>query len=91
MNEEKRKLPHTLCLTERKTLSVNGVTQAGNFDEETVTLFVSDGKLVVHGQGLQVERLSIETGEVEISGLVTALQYSDNTPRAKGFFAKVMR
>ena len=89
--EEKKDVSHTLHLDNRKALYVSGVVQIGNFDEQSVTLYLSDGKLVVRGIDLQIGRLSLETAEAELSGTVTSLHYSDALPKAKGLLAKVLR
>jgi len=91
LTEEKKNLPHTLHMENNKTLFVSGVVQIGNFDEQSVILYLSEGKLLVHGNNLQIGRLSLETAEAELCGHITALQYSDARPRAKGFLAKVLR
>ncbi len=91
LTEEKKHLPHTLHLEDNKKLYVSGVVQIGNFDEQNVILYLSDGKLVVRGNNLRVDRISLETAEAELCGTVQALQYSDARPRAKGLFEKVLR
>ncbi len=91
MPEEKKNLPHTLHMEDNKTLYVSGVVQIGNFDEQSVILYLSDSKLTVRGSSLKIERLSLETAEAELNGTVSSLQYSDARPRARGLFEKVLR
>lgn len=91
MPEEKKHLPHTLHMENNKTLFVSGVVQIGNFDEQSVILYLSVGKLTVRGNNLKIERISLETAEAELNGTVCSLQYSDARPRAKGLFEKVLR
>ncbi|MBQ3087288.1 MAG: sporulation protein YabP [Clostridia bacterium] len=89
--EERKGLPQTLHMEDRKRLTLTGVIEVGNFDDTSVVLFLRDGKLTVHGNGLKIGLLSVETGEVQLEGLVHSLQYSDAKPGAKGFWAKVLR
>ena len=89
--EEKTGLPHVLHMENNSKLFVSGVAEAGNFDEQNVILYLTDGKLTIRGNGLKLERLSVETGEAALCGQVTALLYSDAGPRAKGLLAKVLR
>ncbi len=91
MTEEKKHLPHILHMENNKTLYVSGVVQIGNFDEQSVILYLSDGKLTVRGNHLQIDRLSLETAEAQLNGTVQSLQYSDARPKAKGLFEKVLR
>lgn len=87
----KRLAPHGIRLDDKKHLTVTGVRQIGDFNEQTVVLFIADGRLKVSGENLSLDKLDPDMGEAQISGNVTALQYSDNQPRAKSFAAKLFR
>ena len=45
-------------LTDRETLSVDGVVNVGSFDENFVTIATSLGELNVEGESLKIENLS---------------------------------
>ena len=79
---EERILPHKLTLSERKSLTMTGVTEVVSFDETAVVLRTSLGMLTVHGQGLQLKMLSPEGGEVAVEGTVAAFIYEE--PRKSG-------
>ena len=79
---EERILPHTLTLSERKTLTMTGVTEVVSFDEASVVLQTSLGQLTIHGQGLQLKMLSPQGGEVGIEGTIAAFLYEE--PRKTG-------
>ena len=49
--EERKGLPQTLHMEDRKRLTLTGVIEVGNFDDTSVVLFLRDGKLTVHGNG----------------------------------------
>ena len=80
MAEER--LPHKLGLEERKHLTMTGVTEVVSFDENTVVLRTSLGLLMVHGNDLKLKTLSLEGGQVEVDGTVSALVYEE--PRQSG-------
>ncbi len=75
-------LPHKLTLTERKTMTMTGVTEVVSFDENMVVLKTSLGLLTIHGQGLQLKNLSQEGGQVAVEGTVSAFLYEE--PRSGG-------
>ena len=83
---EERTLPHKLTLSERKMLTVTGVSEVVSFDEHAVVLHTSLGVLTVHGHGLQLKMLSPEGGEVAIEGNVAAFVYEE--PRRGGGFMR---
>ena len=76
-------LPHKLQLSERKTLSMTGVTEVVSFDENTVVLQTSLGLLIVQGQQLSLQNLSLEGGQVAVEGTIGALSYEE--PRQGGW------
>ena len=75
MPENRMKKPHILTLDNRKLLTLSGVEDVSGFDEQTINVKLSDATLVVKGAGLHISKLSLESGDVVIDGLITSLQY----------------
>lgn len=86
---EQEHLPHKLQLVERQQLTMTGVTEVVSFDDTTVVLQTSLGTLVVQGQELQLKNLSLEGGQVSVSGTVSALIYEE--PRQGGGWRRLFR
>ena len=80
---EDTRLPHKLQLNERKSLTMTGVTEVVSFDENTVVLQTSLGLLIVQGQQLSLQNLSLEGGQVAVEGTIGALSYEE--PRQGGW------
>ena len=80
---EETRLPHKLQLNERKNLTMTGVTEVVSFDENTVVLQTSLGLLIVQGQQLSLQNLSLEGGQVMVEGTISALSYEE--PRQGGW------
>ena len=76
-------LPHKLQLSERKMLTMTGVTEVVSFDENAVVLQTSLGLLIVQGQQLSLKNLSLEGGQVAVEGMISALAYEE--PRQGGW------
>lgn len=85
MTEEK--LPHKLQMNERRELTMTGVTEVVSFDEGSVVLQTSLGLLVVQGSGLQLKNLTLDGGQVAITGTIAALSYQE--PR-KSFWGRLL-
>ena len=75
MPENMMKKPHILTLDNRKLLTLSGVEDVSGFDEQTINVKLSDATLVVKGSGLHISKLSLESGDVVIDGLISSLQY----------------
>ena len=69
--------PHTLTLNSRNKLSITGVAEVVSFDDTAVVLKTGMGTLMVHGSDLQLKTLSLEGGQVEVDGVVSALVYEE--------------
>ena len=76
-------LPHKLQLNERRSLTMTGVAEVVSFDDSTVVLQTSLGTLIVQGQQLKLQTLSLEGGQVAVDGTVSALIYEE--PRSGGW------
>ena len=75
-------LPHKLPLDQRQKLAVSGVTEVVSFDDTAVVLRTDLGTLLVQGRELQLKTLSLEGGQVDVTGTVSALIYEE--PKRSG-------
>ena len=73
-------LSHKLNLNERKSLTLTGATEVLRFDENAVVLSTTLGNLTIHGNGLQLKNLSLESSQVAVEGEICALVYEDSRP-----------
>ena len=67
---------HVMTLIDRKRLNLTGVEDVDCFNEQIVVLRTALGTLTVTGAGLNLSRLSLEEGRVDIDGEVDAVEYS---------------
>lgn len=81
-------LPHSVILEGRERLSLSGVTDVSGFDEEAIYTETCKGRLSIHGSGLHIEKLSLDTGEMVIEGLIDRLEYETEV-RSGGFFSRI--
>lgn len=77
MNEEPS-LPHSLSLEERNKLSLSGVNEIISFDEMSIVLHTSLGTLIVRGNDLKLKTLSLDGGQVAVSGVINELIYEES-------------
>lgn len=68
---------HRLTLSDRKKLTMTGVTEVISFDEDSVVLNTGLGTLVIQGTGLQLKELSPSGGQVAVEGNIAALSYEE--------------
>ena len=70
---------HTLSMENRDKLSLTGVEDVSGFDESLVVLTTSMGELTVRGEGLHIERIDLDSGQLEVRGKVQELSYDERT------------
>ena len=80
---------HALSLTARERASIVGVTQVDSFDERLVVLKTDCGEVTVEGEALHVGALDIEKGEIEITGRISAVCYTDAAAPKRGLRARL--
>lgn len=90
MHEDKQKprIPHNVIIENRSSISFTGITEMGSFDEQTVVLYTDFGEIHLRGNNLHINKLSLDTNEVDINGQIEALIYTQNK-KSGGFFSKI--
>ena len=79
---------HHIILKGRKDLTVSGVKSITSYDEYNVVLETEMGTLQIGGEGISVSELSIQSGEVQISGMIEYLQYSNKSEHKHSFWGR---
>jgi len=84
---------HNVIIEGRKKLSVSGVDDVESFDENEIIMGTAQGVLVLSGKDLRIERLSLDSGEVIVEGIVDALEYEDDadSPAGGGFLSRLFK
>ncbi len=84
-------LPHSIVLKDRANLTVTGVTDVDSFDETAIVAYTDMGELTIRGTELKINNLSTESGDLSVSGNISALSYIDSLPKNTSFFGKLFR
>ena len=77
-----------IIVENRKRMTVSGVREVDGFDESYVQMHTVQGELVIRGEGLRVDQLSVETGELLLTGKIDELSYGE-TREERGFFSRL--
>jgi sporulation protein YabP len=84
--------PHHVTLEERSSLTVSGVSDVERFDENEIVMTTTRGTLVVAGENLHIEKLSLDGGDLRVEGDINALTYEEERRERSGsLFARLMR
>ena len=91
--EDVRAVPgggHRVVLEDREQLTVSGVEEVESFAESTILLTTAQGELEIQGEGLHIEKLSLDGGDLKVEGLVTALLYQNRSRERGGLFSRLL-
>lgn len=98
MTIEERKTINTntiqnIVLENRNKLSISGVLDVLSFDDQIVILETDLGMLTVKGENLKINKLSIDTSDVIITGEIYSLSYSQKEldKKNEGFLSKLFK
>ena len=71
------KRSHNIIMENREKLTVSGVEDVSGFDENEIIMTTVCGNLVVRGTDLKIDKLSLDTGDVAVRGLIIDLSYEE--------------
>lgn len=77
MQEKTEKHEQGIILENRKNLSISGITDVDSFDEKSIILYTQLGELTIQGRELHIDSMSVETGNMTITGDIWAMIYGD--------------
>lgn len=81
---------HSILLDNRKKLCITGADDVLGFNEEAVNVITSLGNLIVRGSSLHINKLNLDSGEVEIEGVINSLQYTESKS-SKSFMQRLFK
>ncbi len=80
---------HRITLDGREKLTVSGVEDVDRFDENEIVMTTSKGTLIVTGENLHIDKLSLDGGELHVDGRVETLSYEDDGALRGGLLARL--
>ena len=83
-------LSHHVILEEREQLVISGVEEVESFDENSILLTTAQGGLEIQGEGLHIEKLSLDGGDLRVEGRVNALVYETEGAHRGGLLSRLL-
>ena len=79
-NEKFNNTPQNMVLEDRARLSVTGVLDVDSFDDRQIVVKTVKGMLILRGSDLHIDALSLDAGDLTVTGLITELGYEEAAP-----------
>ena len=83
-------LHQNLTLTDRKRLTIDGVSSIMDFSDTFLTLDTCQGVINVEGEGMVIEELSRDDGIVIVTGTIDGMFFKKKASSG-GLFSKVFK
>lgn len=84
------KNPHCVTLENRENLVLSGIKEVDNYDENTIDLCTEMGRLIIKGKNLNIKKLNLEFGDLEVDGEISSLVYGSEKV-AGGIFSRLFK
>lgn len=66
-----------VVITNRELIVLSGVEKVKNINENIFVGKVAGSNITIQGSNLELTKLDLESGEVELAGLINSLKYSN--------------
>lgn len=80
-----------ILIEDRRHLDLSGVEQVDSFNDNTIVLSTVKGRLSIKGEELNVSKLNLDEGRIEIDGLINSLSYLSKEGEPKNFIGKIFK
>lgn len=67
----------SMALENRKRLSLSGVIEVISFNDEQIILNTCLGSLIIKGEGLRMNKLDVQNGDIMITGTINSCVYTN--------------
>lgn len=84
-------IKQNIIIEDRRLLSLSGVEQVDSFNDNTIVLSTVKGRLSIKGEELNVSKLNLDDGKVEIDGLINSLTYLSKEGEPKNLIGKIFK
>lgn len=82
--------PHSLVLEGRSRLTASGVMDVGSYNDQIIETNTGEGQLIIRGEGLHIDRLNLESGELIVTGRILSMTYAEIRPSGS-FLSRLLR
>ena len=72
------------------SFTASGIGEVDSFNDSEVVMTAAGWVMSVKGAELHVEKLSVDSGDVIITGRIDAVEYEEAPPVKEGFWRRLM-
>lgn len=84
-------MEHNITLRDRSSIVISGIEHIHSFNDKKVEVRTSAGELVVEGENLDMNKLSIEDNIISIEGTINSIIYSKSRKPQESFIKRLFK
>ena len=95
--EETKKINNSfqnIVLENRERLSITGINDVFSFDDQIIIIETELGILTIKGENLKINKLSLDTSDFIVDGMIDSLSYSNSdvvSKKSKNILSKIFK
>ncbi|MGI6345107.1 MAG: sporulation protein YabP [Bacillota bacterium] len=75
MNQTSQQSLHSITVTGREQVEVEGVLHVESFDDQEIILETELGMMAIRGEDLHIKQFSLDQGHLSVEGVVQTVEY----------------
>ena len=93
MEQSMQARAHSLTLEGRTKARLTGVCAVSCFNDREIVLETSEGEIALLGEGMHIEQLNLEEGQLDVTGEIAGVEYNGPVRHRekRGLFARKKR
>ncbi|MEW8973597.1 MAG: sporulation protein YabP [Tissierellaceae bacterium] len=92
MSEERIRFKNqNILIEDRSRINITGVEQVDSYNDNTIVLSTIKGGISIKGEGLNISKLNIDDGSLNISGSISSLTYISKEGAPKNFMGRIFK
>lgn len=84
-------MEHNITLKDRSKLTVSGIEHIYSFNDKKVEVRTSAGEMVIEGEKLDMNKLSLDDNIISIEGTINSIVYSKERKPQESFIKRLFK
>ncbi|MGL5314830.1 MAG: sporulation protein YabP [Peptostreptococcaceae bacterium] len=84
-------MEHNITLKDRSKLTVSGIEHIYSFNDKKVEVRTSAGEMVIEGENLDMNKLSLDDNIISIEGTINSIVYSKERKPQESFIKRLFK
>ena len=84
-------MEHNITLKDRSKLTVSGIEHIYSFSDKKVEVRTSAGEMVIEGENLDMNKLSLDENVISVEGTVNSIVYSKERKPQESFIKRLFK